>query len=117
MDVSTKEEYENLETKIKSNEKLTDKLHAKRTEKLRPKIIVYKNNDKLKDEELITSLESQNEVLRNTKPRIEIKMKTNRGSNLILSFEPGCFHKVLKLGNVNVGWERLNTKKYIRPML
>lgn len=77
---------------------------------MRPKVILYGLDEKLPNEEVIQSLESQNDTLKDAEMKLEFRMKTRDCYNTIISVNPEAFNKVMKIGRVNLGWERFRIK-------
>lgn len=47
---------------------------------------------------------------------VKFRMKTKYGANLIISLNPEPFKKLIKIGRINIGCQRLRIREYIRPM-
>lgn len=76
MEVTSKEDCERLKLEIQKNEQLKYKYTIRKSEKLRPKIVIYGIDDKLENEEIIHSLQSQNVILSDAQIKTEFHMKT-----------------------------------------
>lgn len=89
---------------MNANEEMSEKFTIKKAGKLRPKIIIYDVKDSMEDEEILGAIEKQNEVLKDSKPKMEYKMKTQRGTNVIMSLEPQQFMMLIWVGR-DLGYE------------
>lgn len=79
-------------------------------------MVIYSIEDKQENEELLHLIQSQNEILADADVKIEFRMKSNYGTNLVISLNPEPFKKLIKIGIINIGWQRLRLREYIRPM-
>lgn len=102
MEVNIKEEFEKLENKRTLMKTLEGNCTIEKAGKDRPKIIIYATKEQTEIEERIKSLESQNEAISEAKVKVEFRMKTRRGQNTVLDFDPGPFHLLWKQGKVSI---------------
>lgn len=91
MGMNTKEEYEKFENEKNSKETLKANFTVKTAEKAMSEIIIYGTDEKTDNQNLVKSLESQNEANTDAKIKVKFRMKTQWGEKTIRSFEPGLF--------------------------
>lgn len=95
---------------VKTNILLKDNFVIKKGEKLRPKIIIYGLKEELKEEEVMNSLVSQNNLPPDAELKYEFRMKNVKGYNAVVSMNPEAFKHIIKKGKVNILWERFNIR-------
>lgn len=76
MELTNDTDYNKLTMEIDSNDNLRENYIIKKAKKkIKPKVIIYDLEEELEDDEIVTCLEAQNELLRDAKCKIEFTIK------------------------------------------
>lgn len=109
---------EDLDTIRKyAEEKLGSTYEVKLSELRKPKIIVCGMNVKMTDEEIVTKLKRQNEVLKDAEMKV-ISIFGKQTLNAVIEIDSGAFNTIMtgECKKLNIGWSRCIVKEYINVL-
>ncbi|GBN09885.1 hypothetical protein AVEN_198655-1 [Araneus ventricosus] len=107
----TKRDVDILNRKFETNKSLKKDYAFKQM----PKIILYRIEKHLTNEEVIADLKAQNDDLEKSTITLDFLMNTKKGKNVFISTDPKNFQKIIRKEKVNIGWSRIDVKEFIRP--
>nr|XP_042910466.1 uncharacterized protein LOC122271868 [Parasteatoda tepidariorum] len=111
--LTNEEEIQKLKLEIeKSN--IGDKFACARPRTLNPKIWLYDVPEDVNKENLIDKIRDQNPPLKNSVMKMCFPLRAKEGSHWVIEVDPDTFHKIIYLEKINIGWNRIRTKEFLR---
>lgn len=100
-----------------AEEKLGSSYDVKLSELRKPKIIVSGLSEKMSDEEIVTKLKKQNEVIQDSELRV-VSIFGKHKLNVVIEIDSDSFNKIMtgECKKLNIGWSSCMVKEYVNVL-
>ncbi|GIX69405.1 uncharacterized protein CEXT_312971 [Caerostris extrusa] len=103
---------------LKEQDELKENFNINKPTARKPHIICFDISPDTEEKALLDSLQEQFSEGTESKTDFAIKhhFKSRRGVNWIIEVDPTIWSKVTATRKLNLGWERINFREYLRPV-